>query len=167
MNYLTNMFSIQESSWVFGLLTTLSVYYFLGITKKSPKRGFKSHSTLRILLSDIRFDRFFIRKITSFIYFLTLVIFYSTLWEITTFVVMSGVEYGFVPDIEDILVGVGIILLLVMGVRVILETMVSLVKISENSSMIGELLVKMNESNSNKSDGEDNHNQQNNDTTLS
>lgn len=135
VSYSSNgIFNIGPLSLVLGVVTTILIYYFVGRNRPTESRFLgnlqKTRTTFGILFSDFWFDGFFVRKVVSLIYSLTLILFYSTIWD--TFL-------GF--NSSNGLIRVVLILLFVIGVRVVLESVISLIKISENSSVIKELLI--------------------------
>ena len=141
MEGLQQFLVFQPLSIGLGLVTTYVVYFFLKRRRGSQSRDILiNRSTVGILFSDFWFDGFFVRKITSLVYTLSLFIFYSVSWDVF-FKVFFG--YQTIQILRFFIVLVGL-----MGVRIILETVISLIKISENSTTIRDIVLEMNDKSS-------------------
>lgn len=143
MEDLQQFLVIDPQSIVLGFLTTVVIYFILKNRRgRGSRNSLINQSTIRILFSDFWFDGFFVRKIISLIYTLSLVVFYSVFWDVC-FRVFS--EDSTTNTIDLQVTRLFTVLFGLMVVRVILETIVSLVKISENSSIIRESLLRYQE----------------------
>ena len=148
MEDLQQFLVIDPQSIVLGFLTTVVIYFILKNRRgRGSRNSLINQSTIRILCSDFWFDGFFVRKIISLIYTLSLVVFYSVFWDVC-FRVFSEDSTANTIDLQ--VARLFTVLFGLMGVRVILETIVSLVKISENSSVIRESLLQYQETKDNQ-----------------
>ncbi len=117
-----------------GFITTVIVYIVFK-RQRGHKSNFINYSGIRILLTDFWFDGFLIRKIISITYFFSLVIFNSVIWnEIINY--KDTFYYGPLVKVSKILV----LIMFLIGVRILLELSVSVIKISENTTVIREYL---------------------------
>ena len=126
-------------SWLWGFLTTLLIYVVFK-RYKNYKPGFINYSGIRILLTDFWFDGFLIRKIISVTYFLALVIFNSVIWN----EIINHKETYYLGPLGPWVKYLFLIMFLI-GVRILLELSVAVIKISENTTVIREYLMNMNE----------------------
>lgn len=137
---------IDPVSWGVGTFFTLFIY-LLNKIKRGREKGIKSRSSFMILMTDFWFDEFFTRKIVSFIYFLTLVLFNSTVID-TLIVSKDYYSYGVGSTI--IFGRLLSVLLLVTGVRIVLELVISNIKMSQNTLMMRNYMIDNYERNLNQ-----------------
>jgi len=148
MEDLQQFLVIDPQSIGLGFVATVVIYVLLKRRRgRGSRNSLVNQSTIRILFSDFWFDGFFVRKIISLIYTLSLFVFYSVFWDVC-FKVFSTNSTTYTLGIQG--TRFFSVLLGLMGVRVILETIVSLVKISENSSVIRESLLQYQETKDNQ-----------------
>ena len=105
-----------------------------------------------ILMTDFWFDEFFTRKIVSFVYFLTLIIFNSTVTSIVLgFFDKDLYESGQGTFLMGLMFSRFLVtLLLVTGVRIVLELVISNIKMSQNTLMMRNYMIDNYERNLNQ-----------------
>ena len=137
---------IDPVSWGIGTFFTLFIY-LLNKNKRVREKGIRSRSSFMILMTDFWFDEFFTRKIVSFIYFLTLVLFNSTVIDTVT---VSRNYYSSGVGSTIIFGRLLSVLLLVTGVRIVLELVISNIKMSQNTLMMRNYMIENYERNLNQ-----------------
>ena len=128
---------IEPHGWFLGFSFTVLLFYFVKHNRRH-KKGIKSKSSFVILMTDFWFDESFTRKIVSFVYFLALVLFNSTV--ISSFTNSSAQILSPAERLGIAFFRIFIVIVLLLGVRIILELIVSnnqvVEKVSENNRII-------------------------------
>ena len=119
-------------SWVCGFLTTFIIYFLYKRRRRNSSQPF-DYSTIRILFADFWFEGSLLRKLISLTYFVSLVIFNSVIWN-------DIFNYKEDNYSGEILLRILVMIMFLVGIRILLEISSSLIKISENTSIIREYL---------------------------
>ena len=113
-----------------GFITTMVLYYIHLKGKPRSQRKQFSSSFLMTLMSDFSFDFYILRKLCSFLYGVSLIVFFSCVWYFLLLLPIGKFEI-LVPC-----VALGCLLL----IRILSELFIVLVKIAENTSLMSKEL---------------------------